>query len=228
MRPGAVDLREAARLLIWCPCPAGLLGEQASTRFCKQLSRAQWQPLTCMHRRPSSSSCTVMAQAREALLESVLADPRTLLAIFSFLPLTDRRAFQAGDFYLHSDLRWFFSRAPPIADARGTGTASDSSTSTRVSTSMPAFASGHPLIGSALSSVIANQFLPAPPPLQSLKICQAFLPSTAAHQHPISECIGPARQLPPQVQAQLCGKVPLAPARRPKACAYLYSQDLAQ
>ena len=85
-------------------------------------------------------SSIVMAQAREVLLESVFSNHRTLLSIFAYLPPLDRRAFQAADFYLHADIRWFLLRAPPVADARGTGSASDSSTSTRLSASVPAFA----------------------------------------------------------------------------------------
>ena len=79
----------------------------------------------------------VMAQARPVLLERVLSSSKPLLSIFSFLPISDRQALQSADFYLRADIRWFLLRAPPIADARGAGTSSDSSTSTRLSICMP-------------------------------------------------------------------------------------------
>ena len=82
-----------------------------------------------------------MAQARPPLLEAILSRHRPLLAIFAFLPIQDRQALQASDFYLHADIRWFLLRAPPLQDARGAGTASDSSTSTRLSTASHSFAS---------------------------------------------------------------------------------------
>ena len=80
-----------------------------------------------------------MAQARPPLLEAVLSRCRPLVTIFALLPVQDRQALQAADFYLHADIRWFLLRAPPLLDARGAGAASDSSTSTRVSTASHTF-----------------------------------------------------------------------------------------
>ena len=144
--PGAVGFLEATPALICASAFTGHLRAGGSRRaqHSAGLFFSLIEAVSCKHSCHSylqaPSSTLAMAQNGEVLFESVFSSHRTLLD-FACLHTADRQAFQAADFYLHADIRWFFLRAPPVADARGAGTASDSSTSTRLSASMPTLAS---------------------------------------------------------------------------------------
>ena len=73
---------------------------------------------TCTLPRPDLELFFSMMLSRRPLgVEAVLASHRPLLVIFGYLDALSCAAFQATDFFLRADLRWFALRLRPVRDS---------------------------------------------------------------------------------------------------------------